>query len=55
MPQIGLRLALLIPKDLGGKGLAQFHGLLCVLLILARSCVWHLSKAKGQQLSLLLS
>lgn len=55
MPQIGLQPALLVPKDLSGKGLAQFPGVLRVLLILARSHVWHLCKAKGQQLPLLLS
>lgn len=34
MPQIGLWLALLVPKDLSGKGLAMFHGFLSVFLIL---------------------
>lgn len=29
MLQIGLQLALLVPKDLSVEGLAQFHGLLC--------------------------
>ncbi|KAI1236822.1 Cytosolic carboxypeptidase 6, partial [Lamprotornis superbus] len=30
-------MALLVPKDLGGEGLAHVHGVLCVLLILARN------------------
>lgn len=51
MLQIGLELVLLVPKDLSREGLAWLHGFLCMFLILAKSHIWHLSEAEGQQLT----